>query len=70
MRKKFRITMDTNKEAAMIVHLPNRSKKFKEWPNDLYAMRVNLVVKDAVVVVTDKRIVQTRYLRESEEDPR
>jgi hypothetical protein len=32
--------------------------------------RVNLVVKDAVVAVTDKRIVQTRYLRESEEEPR
>jgi hypothetical protein len=32
--------------------------------------RVNLVVKDVVVVVTDKSIVQTRCLRESEEEPR
>jgi hypothetical protein len=38
MRKKFRITLDTNKEAAMIVHLPNKTVKFKEWPNGLYAM--------------------------------
>ena len=30
MRKKFRITMDTNKEAALIVHLPNKTVKFKE----------------------------------------
>ncbi len=38
MRKKYRITMDTNKEAALIVHLPNKTVKFKEWPNGLYAM--------------------------------
>ena len=31
--------MDTNKEAALIVHLPNKSVKFKEWLNGLYAMK-------------------------------
>jgi hypothetical protein len=38
MRKKFRITMDTKKEAALIFHTPNKVVKFKEWPNGLYAM--------------------------------
>ncbi len=38
MRKKYRITMDTNKEAALIVHMKNKAVKFKEWPNGLYAM--------------------------------
>jgi hypothetical protein len=38
MRKKFSITMDTNKAAALLVHLPNKAVKFKEWPNGLYAM--------------------------------
>ena len=36
MTNKSRITMDTNKEAALIVHLPNKAMKFKEWPNGLY----------------------------------
>jgi hypothetical protein len=30
--------MDTNKEAALVVHMPNKAVKFKEWPNGLYAM--------------------------------
>ena len=38
MRKKFCITMDTENEAALIVHKPNKTMKFKEWPNGLYAM--------------------------------
>jgi hypothetical protein len=38
MRNCFCIMMDTNKEAALVVHLPNKAVKFKEWSNGLYAM--------------------------------
>ena len=38
MRKQFRITMDTRKEAALLVHMGDKAVKFKEWPNGLYAM--------------------------------
>ena len=38
MRNKFRITMDTRKEAALLVHMGDKAVKFKEWPNGLYAM--------------------------------
>ena len=35
--KNYRVTMDTDKEKAMIIHLDNRKIKFNEMPGGLYA---------------------------------
>ena len=37
--KNYRVTMDTDKEKAMIVHLDNRKIKFNEMPGGLYARK-------------------------------
>jgi hypothetical protein len=58
MRKKFRITMDTNKEAALVVHMPKKAVKFKEWPNGLYAM--NPADPDSFGSISDQyQMIQT-----------
>jgi hypothetical protein len=38
MTKKFRVTMDSSKEKALLVHFPNKVVKFKQMKNGLYAM--------------------------------
>jgi hypothetical protein len=41
MTKKFRVTMDSKEELALLVHLPNKIVKFKQFSNGLYAMDPN-----------------------------
>jgi hypothetical protein len=41
MTQKFRVTMDSSKEPALLVHMPNQIVKFKQFPNGLYAMDPN-----------------------------
>jgi hypothetical protein len=41
MTKKFRVTMDSEEEKALLVHMPNKIVKFKEFSNGLYAMDPN-----------------------------
>jgi hypothetical protein len=38
MTKKFRVTMDSLKEKALLVHFPNKVVKFKQMKGGLYAM--------------------------------
>ena len=38
MTKKFRVTMDSTKELALLVHMPDKIVKFKQFSNGLYAM--------------------------------
>ncbi len=38
MTSKFRVTMDSNEETALLVHFPNKVVKFKQMSNGLYAM--------------------------------
>ncbi len=38
MTKKFRVTMDSTKELALLVHMPDKIVKFKQFKNGLYAM--------------------------------
>jgi hypothetical protein len=38
MTKKFRVTMDSSKEKALLVHFPNKVVKFKQMKGGLYAM--------------------------------
>ena len=38
MASKFQVTMDTEKEKAFLVHLPDRIVKFKQMTNGLYGM--------------------------------
>ena len=38
MTDKFRVTMDSNIEKALFVHLPDKVVKFKQLLNDLYGM--------------------------------
>jgi hypothetical protein len=38
MTNKFRVTMDSKEELALLVHMPDRIVKFKQFSNGLYAM--------------------------------
>jgi hypothetical protein len=38
MTAKFRVTMDSTAEKAMLIHLPDKVIKFWQMPNGLYAM--------------------------------
>jgi hypothetical protein len=41
MTAKFRVTMDSKEELALLVHLPDKIVKFKQFSNGLYAMDPN-----------------------------
>jgi hypothetical protein len=41
MTKRFRVTMDSEKQLALLVHLPDKIVKFKQFSNGLYAMDPN-----------------------------
>ena len=41
MTKKFRVTMDSKEDLAMLVHMPDQIVKFKQFSNGLYAMDPN-----------------------------
>ena len=50
---KFRVTMDTANEKAMLIHLPDRIVKFEQMSNGLYA-------RDPTKTTSDKyQLVQT-----------
>jgi hypothetical protein len=38
MTDKFRVTMDSKEELALLVHMPDKIVKFKQFSNGLYAM--------------------------------
>ena len=38
MTNKFRVTMDSKEELALLVHMPDKIVKFKQFSNGLYAM--------------------------------
>ena len=38
MTSKFKVTMDTSKEKAFFVHLPDKIVKFRQMENNLYGM--------------------------------
>ena len=38
MTDKFRVTMDSKEELILLVHMPNKIEKFKQFSNGLYAM--------------------------------
>jgi hypothetical protein len=38
MTDKFQVTMDSRKERALLVHMPNKIVRFKQFSNGLYAM--------------------------------
>ena len=41
MTAKFRVTMDSKQELALLVHMPDKIVKFKQFSNGLYAMDPN-----------------------------
>ena len=41
MTNKFRVTMDSKEELALLVHMPDKIVKFKQFANGLYAMDPN-----------------------------
>jgi hypothetical protein len=41
MKDKFRVTMDSKEERALLVHMPDKIVKFKQFSNGLYAMDPN-----------------------------
>jgi hypothetical protein len=41
MTSKFRVTMDSREELALLVHMPNKIVRFKQFSNGLYAMDPN-----------------------------
>ena len=41
MTSKFRVTMDSKEELALLVHMPDKIIKFKQFSNGLYAMDPN-----------------------------
>ena len=41
MTDKFRVTMDSKEELALLVHMPDKIVKFKQFSNGLYAMDPN-----------------------------
>ena len=41
MTSKFRVTMDSKEELALLVHMPTKIDKFKQFSNGLYAMNPN-----------------------------
>ena len=41
MTAKFRVTMDSKEELALLVHMPGKIVKFKQFPNGLHAMNPN-----------------------------
>ena len=41
MMKRFRVTMDSLRDKALLVHLPDKVVRFKEMKNGLYALNPN-----------------------------
>ena len=50
MTNKFRVTLDSDKEKSLLVHMPDKNVKFKQMRNELYTTNpleaTNYTVKD------------------------
>ena len=57
MEDQFRITYDSSKEKAFIVHMPDKQIKFRRSDNGLYYINVDFVIKDNQVVKTSGKKV-------------